>query len=472
MLVVSDARKMNGMKNNKISIQLEKAEATKLDSKKLTKQLNNIGLHCDETRGEKLKKNIEEVAEKIGIGSLTTFGVYMDCGELKVESIPQDKLVKIRKNHIGTLHELLGERYVKEADGMWAEGKTGQFTAKLMVLQNRENFNYLKEKVDDFPYAEVPDKIIKEQISTVDAIKTMFTEAAIACTEATVDGIDETTLEAVFSNAMTAINESVFSEDYNAKNNRVITLLLNYNPETAECDGIGVVTCEWHMQIRNYKDKKNNPYHETIIEINSRSLLYTDAAVLDKHYAMALGRNKELNCLCGDSIKIISEVEVFDRRPPADINTFIKSLPCENDANHADVMVFYSADVQKVGFIDNTQSEAETEYSKSITSGFMTESAVALSTEINFEMDAQVVKAGVKFGFNTSLTNQWSKSQTETIIIRVPARKKAFLYQVTLLCAKLRLDNRTGKYSYIEYGKFLTDAYKTTNEPLYENQIK
>lgn len=134
-------------------------------------------------------------------------------------------------------------------------------------------------------------------------------------------------------------------------------------------------------------------------------------------------------------------------------------------------MVFYSSDLQKVGFIDNTLSEAETTYSKSLTSGFMTQTTVGISAEVNFEISAQVCKVGAKFGFNVSMTDQWSKSQTEAISFHIPAGKRAFLYQVTLLCARLRLDAKTGKYSYVEYGKFLTDAYKTSEKPLYEEDI-
>ena len=101
----------------------------------------------------------------------------------------------------------------------------------------------------------------------------------------------------------------------------------------------------------------------------------------------------------------------------------------------------------------------------------MTQREVGLSAEINFEINAAVCKIGAKFGFNVSLTDQWSKSQTETISFRIPAGERAFLYQVTILCARLRLDTKTGKYSYVEYGKFLTDAYKTSKKPLYEEMI-
>lgn len=471
MVDISDARRMCGIHIDKIPIELDKCEPTRLNPEELTKQLHNIGLNCDETTGEKLERNIEEVANRIGTGALTTFGVYFDNGKLKVESIEEGQLIKLKKGSVDTMNELLRERYVKQADGSWSEGKLGQFTSKLQVIQQKDNFNYLKKNAPDFPYAEFPAQRQKKYVTTVDAIKDMFAEAGRACVAATVDGIDDVTLKAVFSNAMNAVNDSVFKQNYDASNNRVIMLLLNYNPNTSECDGVGAVTCEWRLRVKNYKKKKHNPKHETVLDIAARSVLYTDIDTLNRHYAMVIGRHKPVRCICDNAIKIISEVEVFDQLPPASMETFVKSLPCESDTDHAEAMVFYAADVQKLGFIDNTLADADASYTKSITSGFMTQTTVGFSAEVNFEINAQVAKVGAKFGFNMSLTDQWSKTQTDTISFQVPAGKRAFLYQVTLLCARLRLDSKTGEYSYVEYGKFLTDAYKTTDKPLYEDKM-
>ena len=329
----------------------------------------------------------------------------------------------------------------------------------------------MAQSVNCLPYAEEPEKELHEEASTVEAIKEMFTKAATACTAATVQGIDKITLDATFSNALASLNESAFEKDYDVTNNRVITLLYNYDHEKGECDGVGIVTCEWRLRIRNYKEKKKEPKHDTILNISARSLLYGDINTLNAHYAMAMARVKGACCLLDNPIHIISEVKVYDSLPAAGMDTFINSLPCKTDKEYADVMVFYTSDLQKVGFIDNTLSEAETTYSKSLTSGFVTQSTVGISTEINFEINAKVCKAGAKFGFNVSLTNQWSESQTETISFRIPAGKRAFLYQVTILCARLRLDAKTGKYSYVEFGKFLTDAYKTSEKPLYEENL-
>lgn len=468
-LIVSEARKKEGFHIDRIPITLNERQATPLDPEELTKQLNDLGLHCSETYGEKLKKNIEDVTSKVGLGDLTTFGVYKDGGKIQMEQLPNNVMESIYSKN--TLHTLLDERFSKEADGSWEEGAAGQYTSKLLVLQEIDNYNYLKENTKDFPYAEEPEKEIKQQVSTIDAIKEMFLEAATACTAATVQGIDKTTLDATFSNALVGLNESAFEEDYDVTNNRVITLLYNYDHEKGDCDGVGIVTCDWRLRIRNYKEKKKDPKHETILNISARSLLYEDEKTLDSHYAIVQSRIKGACCLLHNSIPIVSKVTVYDYLPPADMDTFINSLPCKIDTEYAEVMVFYSSDLQKVGFIDNTLSEAETTYSKSLTSGFMTQTTVGISAEVNFEISAQVCKVGAKFGFNVSMTDQWSKSQTEAISFHIPAGKRAFLYQVTLLCARLRLDAKTGKYSYVEYGKFLTDAYKTSEKPLYEEDI-
>ena len=89
-----------------------------------------------------------------------------------------------------------------------------------------------------------------------------------------------------------------------------------------------------------------------------------------------------------NSIPSVSKVTVYDSLPLANMDTFINSLPCKMDTEYAEVMVFYSSDLQKVGFIDNTLSETETTYSKSLTSGFMTQTTVGIFAEVNFEINA------------------------------------------------------------------------------------
>ena len=56
-LIVSDARQNNGIHIDRIPISLNERPATKLEAEELTKQLNDLGLYCSETYGEKLKKN-------------------------------------------------------------------------------------------------------------------------------------------------------------------------------------------------------------------------------------------------------------------------------------------------------------------------------------------------------------------------------------------------------------------------------
>ena len=192
--------------------------------------------------------------------------------------------------------------------------------------------------------------------------------------------------------------------------------------------------------------------------------------MLDRHFRALLAWIK-LKRVVDNSFDIIDEVTVFDSLPPANSDTFMQSLLCTTDENYTDAMVFYSSDVQKIGHIDNTGSNATAKYVKSVTSGFVTSIAFGMSTETNVELNAEVVKVGTKIGFHVSLTDQWTKTQTETIEFNVPAGSSAFLYQVIIQCARLRLNNATGKYSYVDHGKFLTNSYKTTDKPLYEDKL-
>ncbi len=477
-VIMSEARKKrqaNPFYIDGIPIDLVPCEPTRIVPSELTKQLNAIGLNCSETRGAKLAKNIEEVAEAVGVGTLTTFGVYQDklCGRFgkASENVRDIRLPDSSVRGTALLNELLDIRYEQTAKGKWQEGSTGTYSTMLRVIQNKDNYKYLKEKMPDFPYCECPEDTISGEYATVDAIKNMFKQAAAACTAATVEGIDRVTLEAIFSNALEGLNESDIESDYDSgDSNRVIMLVSGYDPKTRKCEGVGVVTCDWRLKIKNYKEKKSEPKHKTELKISARSALYTDPDALCRHYKAVRARTRAASVL-DNSFEIIDKVTVFDSLPPANTDTFSQSLLCVSDENYAEAMVFYSSDVQKIGHIDNTGSNAAAKYVKSMTSGFMTSRTVNISTEFNFELNAEVVKAGIKVGFNVSLTDQWTKTQTETIEFNVPAGSSAFLYQVIIQCARLRLDTATGNYSYVDHGKFLTNSYKTTDKPLYEKGI-
>lgn len=161
------------------------------------------------------------------------------------------------------------------------------------------------------------------------------------------------------------------------------------------------------------------------------------------------------------------EIEVFDKKPAPCFSTFDRSLPIERTSDYSVVMVFYSADVKQLVYLDNTASEAETSFTDSMSVGFSHSTKVGVTLEVGCEIQFKFVKLGITFSVNVEFTFEWSEVRTKEIQITVPARKKAFLYQAFINCQKLRLDHKTGKYEYIGQPEVLdTESYETTEMPL------
>ena len=249
-LIVSKARKGLDFHIDPISIELETDTITELDPEELSDQLEAMGLSCPHTKGKLLERNIQDVLSRIETGPLETFGVYRDYGPLS-----NDQLAGLGISPSGTafneelLQSVLQKQFERKANGNWAENNLGKFTYKLFVLQNKDNFEYLKKNCDDFPFTE-NSKTNIGKVTTVQAIKDLFTDTTSVCTAATVDGINEESLKAIFSNALETLDTSVLENDYEQSDNRVITLLLNYDPNNKTCDGVGILTCEWTIKIK------------------------------------------------------------------------------------------------------------------------------------------------------------------------------------------------------------------------------
>lgn len=159
-------------------------------------------------------------------------------------------------------------------------------------------------------------------------------------------------------------------------------------------------------------------------------------------------------------------VQIFETLPPANADTFSKALPTAATADHLQAIVLYAPDLQAIGSIDNTTSEATTTYSRSVTSGFTFSTTQTLSVQASAEVTIEVVKASLTVGFSISFTEQWSTSKTTTIGFSVPPGQKAFTYQGYLLSAIINFDASSGTYSYGSTARFVTDILATSNVPL------
>ena len=243
----------------RIPIDLTPCTPTPIVTATLTKQLNDVGLTCEYTRGDKLQECIDEVHSQLSAGTMQSFNISQSIDN------------QLREYAVGNYKEV------------WYQGSTGKFQGLLTKINNEKNFNYLKTHYTDFPYAVSDDNSITQSESTVEAIKHLFVVCATKAAKTVVQGLDTQTMDSSFTN-MLGLNKSDIDDNYSNFGSNTIYLVYGYNNGTRDCDGVGVLNFDWTIDIKNYKEKKSNVKHQTTINISSRSVLYTDEDLLKKHY--------------------------------------------------------------------------------------------------------------------------------------------------------------------------------------------
>jgi hypothetical protein len=220
------------------------------------------------------------------------------------------------------------------------------------------------------------------------------------------------------------------------------------------------------MTIKDYLEKKKSPRHDTTLTVRCRSVLYSSLDAMNADYLAAQAHFKETAFTPEGIPRPPATVTIFTTRPPADQDTFKKSLPKIATQEELQVIVLFAPDLQNIGSIDNTNSDVTTTYQKSVTSGFTFTMAQQLGVEANFEAGIVLAKGGFKVSLSFTFTEQWSKSTTESMNFSVPGGKKAFTYQGYMMAQILSYDAATGAYKYKDTAQLLSNVLATSAVPL------
>ena len=442
----------------KVQLGLTKSTPSKLTTEVLKTQLNNIGLTCKHTSEENLKVYKDEVLSKVKDGKINSFSI------LKPKENKEGVSFTGEYGNRNALYLGLEESSI----GDWEPDSTGLgYSRELHYIQFPTHFDYLKEQRSEFAGVGPKTYNYTGKYDTVDAIMSLFEKVATDASANVVNGLDKSTLESVLSNAIAPLKDQSIN-DYDHNDSRVIYLVENYDEETQLADGVGVLTIDWHLKIKDYKKKKENLKHDTNLDITVRSVLYDDIQALYSDYYFVKSHFKTKAFLLAIPPKP-HELKIYDNLPPAVEDTFYHGLPLINDEKHVDVMILHSADIESLGCLDNSNSDVKSSYSKSTTSGFSFSMTQKLSSKLSFSAGVVFAKAGVEIGLELSFTETWNNSQTETIQFSIEGGKKAFVYQGYLQSSILRYDAEEDSFKYIQSGRFLTDIFKTSDKPLLEN---
>ena len=438
----------------KIPIDLTKDTPSKVTAEELKGELNAIGLRCKETRIEKLEKYIEETVSTFADGNTQGFGIFKYNSPEVAEFYEKGYTVK-SISELAPLTETIHSN--------WKPTDTAPYMTDLVAVANPKHFDYLLANYTGFAGKKSSEQYTKNN-TTVDAIKEQFTKIALNISSTLVNDLDKDQMEAVFNKTIAPVDPS--NENYDSgTQNRNILLVKGYNESKKECDAIGVINVEYRLQISDYKEKKDK--HKTYtLDVTVRTSLYTDTSKLEAEVTYL--QNIFKNTMFFDSaIPFNPEVKIYDALPPEIKDTFIHSLPLEQTKNNIiSCMVLYAPDLENIGCIDNRNSEGQAQYSKTITSGFTFTFGQKISAGLKYSAGTLLTKAEFSASIEISFTEQWNKSQSETITFSVPKNAVAYLYQGYLQCAVLEFNTDTFKYSYKETGRFLSNIIKTTPKPI------
>ncbi|WP_116248381.1 hypothetical protein [Nocardiopsis sp. FIRDI 009] len=159
------------------------------------------------------------------------------------------------------------------------------------------------------------------------------------------------------------------------------------------------------------------------------------------------------------------KIEVFDKRPQLDKESFNKGIPLQATAEQMRAIILYAPTLQLVGSIDNTNSDADTTWSRSVTTGFTFTQSLTIGVETALEVNVEFVKASMKISTSMTFSSQWARSVTETMQFSVPAGKKTFMYQGYIWSEIAIYENSEYKWSN-EVARCLSNVMATSREPL------
>lgn len=437
----------------KIPIDLTKDVPSKATTEELKKELNDIGLCCAETRDEKLEQYIKETLDKFPEGEIQGFGIY----EYQPPSAEE-----FFERGVTTKSFLEIAAPIEGLHSNWKPNDANPYTIDLTTIGTPEHFDYLMDKYSGFA-GRKQSQTYNENDTTVNAIKSQFTKIATCISSTLVDDLDKEQMEAVFSRIIAT--EDPGSANYDSGlQNRIIYIVKGYKDH--ECEAIGVINVAYQLKIEDFKEKKtrHKSYH---LNVTVRTSLYTDLNVLNAEIIFIKTNFKKAMFFSKYSIPLLVEIKIYEALPPACKDTFIHSLPLEQTQNDIiSTMVVYAPDFENIGCIDNTGSEGQAQYSKTITSGFTFTAGQKISSGLNFSAGSLISKAEFSINLEISFTEQWNSSQSETVTFTVPKNSKAFLYQGYLQAAVLEYNTKTFHYSYKKQGRFLSNIIKTTPKPI------
>ncbi|PSK99990.1 hypothetical protein CLV63_102117 [Murinocardiopsis flavida] len=205
--------------------------------------------------------------------------------------------------HFATLAQL---SLTPAALGSWTVGTEqicNSVSAMLKVIQEKDYYASLKaeygRKHKTWPGREGSQHKDEPDIKTGDAIHDFYKQALSETAKMTFKDLNRRDAEGFISKAI-GPPDDLAKNDYQKKDSMLLFLAENYNDSTREADGVGVITLEWEIEIKDYKRKSKHggDSHRVILDIKSRSISYSGAAGFSDMCEDNKYLTKECNSIC------------------------------------------------------------------------------------------------------------------------------------------------------------------------------
>jgi hypothetical protein len=285
-----------------VPISLSAATPSVINPDSLKTQLENVGLDCSEITTQFLQEKIVEVNSQLQRGQIQSFAILAPAGSVQTNTLPpslaadadlvaRQAAERQADPEVGSLAAVMSESQ-EAAIGNWTENDRAQgYAPNLEVIQWPAHFEWLMSQKDSNAFPGIVDAppAYTGNYPNAAAIQKLFINVAYSASSTVVAGIDQATMESVFSNVIQPLSDANL-KNYNQPGSRTIMLVENYNTTTGYADAVGAVTVDWRLQISEYKRKTKHggDTHPTVLTVSSRSVLYSDVALLCQHYNAVL----------------------------------------------------------------------------------------------------------------------------------------------------------------------------------------
>jgi hypothetical protein len=267
-------------------VKLKSTTPSAFDAEALKTQLANVGLSCAQLTTEALNGYIANVNSQLPRGAVQSWGIKAPRTSptfaAKYAHLKVDESEGIRTQ------AALTSKMEDAATANWEPDSTAQgYNTQLFVIAFPDHFNWLYDNrgSNQFTGVKVVPAAATGYYPNAQAIQNLFVQMCLAGSSTLVKGLDQSTMQAALSNIISPLNDASLS-NYDVSDSRDVLLVDDYDPNTGYAAGVGVLYIGWHLKIQDYKRKTKDggDTHDTYLQINCASVLYTDVAPLCRDY--------------------------------------------------------------------------------------------------------------------------------------------------------------------------------------------